>query len=153
MIVLGVDPGETTGLAKLEFEIGQKPYLCDASNLSTPIFHPFYARARRIEATIREAEPDLVIVEDYRIYQGYAQMHTGVNLFVHELVVLFEAMSYVVNRDIECVRLAASKKGRWPDARLKAKGFWLSIFDRFEHPKDATQLALAYLEKEEGYAP
>lgn len=153
MKLLAIDPGQTTGYATFELVTTLTPYP------STPVAYLTLIRAWEepvpsieeytqpfLRLLWREL-PNLVIIEDYRVHYGKAQMHIGRSLFTPELIGAFVALcSSIYCSPITTVRIQPSKKGRWPDARIKAK--FPEALDVVGHALDAVKLGLAYLEGE-----
>lgn len=147
--ILVVDPGETPGYAVLELERAELPEEQVPSNLtlletwegqgaSIPEFViPFLKDLRRVK-------PSLVLIEDYRVYQSKAQMHIGKPLKTPELVGAIIAICNLTVPPMRTARIAASKKGRWPEARMKVK--FPQAKDVTGHARDAVKLGLAFFE-------
>jgi len=153
MILLAIDPGETTGYVVLEWRVGHEathPRIIDAwqervksqdRDLWATGFHH----------TLRKYKPRVVILEDYRVYTGSAGAHVGRPLFTAELIGAMEVLCAICIPPVITDRLPASKKGRWPDARLRNK---FPEGDHYvDHVLDALKLGLAWLEKEELWTP
>ena len=147
MKILAIDPGETIGVA------------CLASTETTPAALWSYGAISVVDdfrnlvwSTIRETLlgsfqanlPDVVVVEDYRVYKSAANAHIGSRVLTSELIGAICYQSFQLG--VGVVRVAASKKGKWPVARLKSR-FPSYFRAQSEHEKDAILLALVYIEE------
>jgi len=153
---LAIDPGETVGVVSLELR--ESVHLKD----TTPSLHVVKYAQFETEAVSeyvlwlypelmgRFTHYELVIIEDYRIYQGLGNLHTGQRLYTPELIGATRALCTLAK--VPCVSVPASWKGKWPPARLKAK---FSVPDNLPRPHalDALLLGLAHLEKEGLWTP
>jgi hypothetical protein len=93
---------------------------------------------------LRRVKPSLVLIEDYRVYQDKAMMHVGAVLKTPELIGAIEGVCALTVPPMHTARIAAAKKGKWPEARMKAK--FSQAKDVTGHARDATKLGLAFLE-------
>ncbi len=149
-MLLAIDPGETVGAVRLTLSVvpptlrismhSQNEFE-SVSDYTRWLYHLLMQRHNRLE---------LVVIEDYRIYEGKADMHTGQRLFTVELIGATRACCTLAA--LSCVSVPASWKGRWPDARLKVK-FPVPCNLPRPHALDALKLGLAYLEKEGRWTP
>jgi len=143
MLVLAIDPGETTGIVLLS-------YLKDGS--AVVVYSTEWSLKQDIEAyscSLKDLLCDYplgaVVIEDYRIYAGKAAMHTGQRLYTAELLGATHAICATTSPFLSVTVYPASKKGRWPDARLRAKFPNHGVTG--VHAVDALKLGLAYVEK------
>jgi len=148
MMILSVDPGETTGLVWLDFdgEVTLGP--------STDVKEETIERySELLSKFLTDPFPiDMIVVEDYRVYKGYAEQHIGNRLFTAELIGAIRAISWLHTDHISVVAVPASSKGRWPIARLLKKfPQFCDIKDL--HARDALQLGLSYIEKTFSWKP
>lgn len=150
MRVLSVDPGKTAGFVIFEVSLDdQKPMLLASWEQKAVPLGEFVRSFLRVLPKVR---PQIVVLEDYRIYASKAKEHIGAHLLTAELIGALQALCAIVVPPVETTRLSASKKGRWPDARLKAK-FPEILELSSPHVRDAAALGLAYLEKEKLWRP
>ena len=138
MKLLSIDPGETVGLVYLSRDRDGEDVTLEGF-LDTPL------RFLKKNLPVILAAVDEVAIEDYRVFASHAGHHIGARLITSELIGFVEAHCDLKN--IRVIRIAPNKKGRWPEARLRAK------HPEFKHvtghARDALKLGLAYLEKEE----
>lgn len=151
MLVLAIDPGETIGFVSICYrDDGFRPAVLvqEEARLSFAqavitirdgLTRPYLTRLRH----------DVVVVEDYRVYASKASMHIGNCLYTAQLIGAIRALCIL--EDIRVVVLPASKKGRWPNARLRAKFPGHGV--EGVHALDALKLGLAYIEKELAWIP
>ena len=150
--ILVIDPGETVGYAVFQLD---EPGKIDAELLlletwegqgaSIPEFViPFLKGLRRVK-------PSLVLIEDYRVYQSKAQLHIGQPLRTPELIGAIEGVCCLTVPPMRTARIAAAKKGKWPEARMKAK--FPQANDVTGHARDAVKLGLAFLELQSLWSP
>jgi len=154
MILLAIDPGETTGYVVLEWPSHKaaRPYIIDAwqakvKDLDRALW------ATQFHRILRHHKPDMVVIEDYRVYAGKAGMHIGQRLFTAELIGAIEVLCAICIPPVTTDRLPAAKKGRWPDARIDNKFPQGTPYIHSGHESDALKLGLAWLEKEELWTP
>lgn len=147
--ILAIDPGETTGYAvfALNRTPSRRPSLPSVLELIetwedqgvsiSEFVIPFLKVLRRVK-------PSLVLIEDYRVYQDKAMMHIGQPLRTPELIGAIIGVCALTVPPMRTARIAAAKKGRWPEARMRTK------FPEAEgitgHTRDAVKLGLAFLE-------
>lgn len=147
MKILAVDPGETIGAVLLDDDELVEHWEWKLPDKDEPLF--WHTIAVAFIPYIREHKPDVVVLEDYRIYAGKAlMMHIGSRLLTAELLGAISALCAAVMPSVSIHTLPASKKGRWPNARLDAK-FPQHSAVTGTHERDALKLALAYKEMQE----
>lgn len=159
MLILAIDPGETLGyvLVELTPQVGGTPVLevGDAGQVKLDTDKQGFIW-ESVSAKVRDLvgrEPDVIVLEDYRVYASKAAMHTGARLLTPELMgaICHEAGIAM----IPVVRIPAGRKGLWPPARLKAKKPNLApigVKIPQPHAGDALILALIYAE-DKGWKP
>jgi len=151
MKLLVLDPGETVGYAVFitnKYGAAFKPLLLDTwegQGSSIPEV------AVQFSDLLRELSPDLVLIEDYRVYQSKAKVHIGQQLKTSELIGAIIAICNLTVPKMRTVRIAAAKKGRWPEARMKVK--FPQAKDVTGHARDAVKLGLAFLELKGLWSP
>lgn len=143
--ILVIDPGETCGYAV--FQLDKIPALPSDLKLletwedqgaSIPEFViPFLK-------VLRAVKPSLVLIEDYRVYQSKAELHVGMPLRTPELIGAIVGVCALTVPPMRTARIAAAKKGRWPEARMITK--FPSAEGIAGHARDAVKLGLAFLE-------
>lgn len=151
MKILAIDPGETVGLALFHTDPlqlvnwSQEPL--DVSEDSAGKMWEWSQVYPHVLVWLWGYDPDVIVLEDYRVYSSTANAHIGSRVLTSELIgaVCLESAF----RKVPVVRISASKKGRWPAARLRKK------FPAYEavpkpHCADAVVLGLVYAEQE-GY--
>ena len=146
MKILAIDPGKTIGCVLLDDNELVEHWECKLLDVDASHFWHFFVLI--FSTNLREHEPDVLVLEDYRIYADKANMHIGNRLFTAELIGSIRALCAVVAPPVSIRTLSASKKGRWPDARLDAK-FPQHKAVTGTHERDALKLALAYKEMQE----
>lgn len=156
MKLLVTDPGETVGYATFELVTTLAPYpsvltLLQAWEEQVPSIADYTPIFLRL---LWREQPDLVVIEDYRVFQSKAGMHVGRRLFTPELIGAFIALCSSTQPLPSCVitaRIQPSKKGLWPDARIAVK--FPEAQSATGHALDAVKLGLAYLEGEKLWTP
>ena len=94
-------------------------------------------------------EPDVVVIEDYRVYVSKAMAHAGSRVLTSELIGAICHEAAIGQTPV--VRLMAGAKGAWPSARIAAKyPAWKQV--PHPHAGDALLLALVYAEQQ-GWKP
>ena len=151
MILLAIDPGETTGMVLFR-------YACDSSPLRLTGYHPeildhgdiptpdLADAALCLSSLLPKYKPDVIVVEDYRVYQQYAKVHIGDPLHTAKLIGVIIGVVSTLSFATSLVLIPASKKGRWPEKRLER---WFPAISReiHGHSRDALKIGLAYLEQ------
>lgn len=131
--VVGIDPGETTGICCFE-----GPDLLDARQLKTKDAADGGAQILRY---IKEWNPNVLVVEDYRVYAWKTQDHTWASLHTPRLIGILEYIGQT-----ECIpvvkRMAQQAKGFCTDDKLKAWGLYQK---GQRHSRDAIRHAVYYL--------
>jgi len=150
MKILAIDPGETCGFAVLKLADGPELIASGQFAVHRSGGRPtadigWLALRYALMDLIRPYKPDAVVIEDYRIYAGKANLHIGQHLFTAELIGAICYLCATMIPQIPVFRLSASKKGRWPEARLDAKFPQHRHVER-PHAHDALVLGLTYLE-------
>lgn len=139
--VLGLDPGQTTGACVF---IGSD--LIDARQLATGLMPD---AARTVELYIEEWKPDVITMEDYRVYSWKADDHKWAGLHTPRLIGAIEYMcawGMQMPRDGFAYklikRMAQQAKGFVTDDKLKAWGLY-QVGER--HARDAIRHAVYHL--------
>lgn len=154
--ILVIDPGETCGYAVFQLERVELPEEQTTENLtlletwegqgaSIPEFViPFLKVLRRVK-------PSLVLIEDYRVFLSHARRHIGEPLRTPELIGAIIGVCSLTVPVMRTARIIAGKKGKWPEARMKAK--FPQAKDVTGHARDAVKLGLAFLESKGLWLP
>jgi hypothetical protein len=157
--VLVIDPGETCGYAVFSLQREEHPETeeelrsvdlelletWEGSGVFIPSFViPFLKDLKRVK-------PSLVLIEDYRVYQSKAGLHIGMRLHTPELIGAIEGVCALTVPPMRTARIAAGKKSRWPEARMKVK--FPQAKDVTGHARDAVKLGLAFLELKGLWSP
>lgn len=140
--ILGVDPGGTTGFVLVTLD--QMPIIA-AHWTGAEDSKSIRIRALEFLTILRAHVPDVVVVEDYRVYRNTAKTHIGQRLFTSELIGCYETVCGIVVPAPEFARLPAHKKGKWPVARIN-RWFPEILGMPTEHEQDAARLALTFIE-------
>ena len=86
-VTLCFDPGHTTGFAVF---VGTN--LHDRGELTTK---PIEAAVREVERAMNQYEPDIVIVEDYRVYSWKTEHHAGSELLTTRIIGVIETFCVI----------------------------------------------------------
>ena len=151
--ILALDPGFTIGYALLDYN-GGAPVIIHAAQI------PLKMNTKRTAflweyvslsiTKFQDMEPDVIIMEDYRLYFKQALAQVGSRLLTSELIGAIcqeAAMS-----EIPVVRLMAGVKNNWPIARLNSRYPAYKIAPA-PHSRDALLLGLYYIEHDLGWIP
>lgn len=134
--VVGIDPGETTGIAI---------FLDGELEGTHQVDHRGHKNVGRALEEIIEAinceNITTVVVEDYRVYKNKAQSHTHSDLFTSRLIGAIETWTHI-NKIPLVKQMASQAKKFMTDSKLKAWGFWI-IGKR--HSRDAIRHAATYI--------
>lgn len=131
MIILSVDPGETTGYA-----------VCDSSQMSqdgmpTLIETGVLSRWRGLRSRIEEHTPDVIVAEKFVLYAGRAKALNHSTLVVVRVLGVIQYLAEEMG-----IRLVEQSASVGKSARLPAK---ILKECREEHIRDALRHTLAYL--------
>ena len=153
--MLVIDPGETCGYAVFQLE---KNLVAEARPSDLVLFNTWEAQGASIPEFVipflkilRDVKPSLVLIEDYRVYQSKAELHIGMPLRTPELIGAILGVCALTVPVMNTARIAAAKKGRWPEARMKAK--FPQAKNVTGHARDAVKLGLAFLELQGLWSP
>ena len=131
--VVGLDPGETVGAVC--FAGSRLVMAKQLKGLSVPeVF-------KNVRAFIALYKPEVVVMEDYKVYSWKAQDHSWQSLFTPRLIGAIEC--YLDDVDITLVKqMAQQAKGFCTDEKLQAWGFWQK---GERHSRDAIRHVCYYL--------
>ena len=156
MLILAIDPGETLGYVLIQLKecVGGSPTLevVDADQtrlIVTKQGFNWESVSDLVLHLVTADEPDVIVLEDYRVYASKADVHIGSRVLTSELIGALCQEAGVAMTPV--VRIPAGRKGRWPPARLKAK-FSSDVEIPTPHAMDALILALIYAE-DKGWIP
>ncbi|MBD3387439.1 MAG: hypothetical protein GF414_00665 [Candidatus Altiarchaeales archaeon] len=147
---MGIDPGETIGFAKLHYiDELERINLNWHAQVPVPKLKKDYIDWASLNDLIRSAYkfigvPQVIAIEDYRVYRNMARMHAGKRVLTS--LVIGGLCLVAAEMGIEVEIYPAAKKGRWPLARLE-KRFPPYFQAEQPHAADAVILALLSHEK------
>lgn len=131
--VIGLDPGETTGVC---WFVG--PTLQAAQQI---IGLDVPSAFQRVKTYILAVKPDIVVMEDYKIYAWKTKDHTWASLFTPRLIGAIECLCNELRIPL-VKQMAGLAKPFCTDERLREWGFW----QRGErHSRDAIRHTCYYL--------
>lgn len=131
--VLALDPGETTGAC-----VFNGPHLFDARQLQTGLMPQ---AAVEVCHYIQGFDPDIVVIEDYRVYSWKTKDHAWAGLHTPRLI---GATEYICHQLLKPLvkQTAQQGKGFCTDDKLMAWG----LYQKGEkHARDAIRHACYYL--------
>lgn len=130
--ILALDPGETMGWAT--FNMPLRKIISGQSVMTVN-------RAHEIDELIHIAQPDLVVMEDYKVYAWKAKEHSWADLFTPKLI---GAIDYVTERlSIPLVmQMAQTAKPFCTNDRLKQWGLYNTAK---KHANDAIRHGAYYI--------
>ena len=137
--VLAFDPGETTGWAYFTYGT-----LKEAGQISVPVVNEVL-HAEEFFYVVTTTDPDVVVVEDYRVYASKAQPHSWNALYTPKLIGYIQAVChsrFEVGRQPKMVMQMASSKQFCTNDKLKAWGFYQKANP---HANDAVRHGCYYL--------
>jgi len=132
-IILALDPGETTGLAVMSGAT-----LLVADQLSTGIMP---VAAVRVADAIDKYNPELIILEDYKVYAWKTECHAWQSLHTSRLIGAIEYIAYRRNTPYR-KQMAQTGKSFCSDEKLQTWGFYQA---KKPHARDAIRHACHFL--------
>ena len=151
--ILAIDPGHTIGYALLDWVVAA-PVIINADQVVLAMDKKqttfLWADVSLEIAKFSEMEPDVIVMEDYRVYLGKADIHIGLRCLTSELIGAICQEAAI--SEIPVVRLMAGVKRNWPIARLNSRYKQYKIAPA-PHSRDALLLALYYIEHDLGWTP
>ena len=133
MVIMGIDPGETTGVAVfLEDNLINASQLptCDLSLNSINLILDY----------IKEHKPHLILLEDYFIYATKSDYHKGNQLHTAKLIGMIITLCHF--NEIPFILQLASKGKQIKDVHLKEWDFYSK---GKKHSRDAMRHVLFYI--------
>lgn len=125
--VLGLDPGETTGVAILDNGV-----LNNVEQLNTKDLNESVGILTR---AIELYRPDYIVAEDYKVYSWKKDEHTWAALHTPQLLGVIRTLAVQQNIPLEW-RMAVHAKTFCTDAKLTEWGFYKT---GFRHGRDAVR--------------
>jgi hypothetical protein len=142
--ILGLDPGETTGVCRFEAtEVEYEGiYSCDytfaLSQLETKEIGQSY---EDLEDLVEGFKPDHIRAEEYRVYGWMADQHSWAVLHTPQWIGAIKVLAHLHSIPIS-FKLAQQAKAFWNDDNLKACGLYIK---GQKHARDALRHTLFYL--------
>jgi len=130
--VLALDPGETTGIAYFE-----GPTLKIYQQIKEPTVE---LAASHLKDVIELYKPDIVVMEDYRVYSWKTKDHAWNSLHTSRLIGAVEYVCFE-RRVPLWKQMAQMPKGFCTDDKLRALGYYVGG----KHARDAVRHGLYYL--------
>ena len=131
--VVGLDPGETTGAC-----VFQGPRCLHADQLRTKTVPE---GAGLVRDFVNAWQPDVVVMEMYRVYSWKAEDHSWHNLHTPRLIGAIEYICHCINLPL-IQQTAQQAKGFCTDEKLSAWGIYQP---GWKHARDAIRHATYYL--------
>lgn len=131
MRVLAIDPGGTSGIVVVE---GDRMLFAAAEPLSAAAIIPYLDQLNDRYA------PDVVVVEDYRVYRHKLYQHANSDLHTARVIGAIEAWCGYRGKPLR-YQMASEAKGFFTDRRLLQVG----LYHHNRHVRDAIRHALHYL--------
>jgi len=132
-VMIALDPGETTGLA-----VFNEANLVEAKQLAT---HSIYSGTDILIEVLDKYKPDMVVFEDYRIYDFKAQSHSWGTLHTPRLIGALQSLCH--QRGIKTFyQLAQQPKLFCTDQKLEQWGYYRK---GLRHARDAIRHGCYYL--------
>lgn len=133
--LLAIDPGETVGWALFE-----QAELSGTGEVRIDIDSSGSMNILPLHRIIKVLNPDLVVIEDYRVYAHKANAHTWNALYTPKLIGALQYMCQLWN--IPYVMQMASSKQFCTDSKLKIWGYYKKAS---KHSMDAVRHGCYYL--------
>ena len=131
--VLGLDPGETTGMCLMTGEVLEEEAQLRTNNIEAGI--------HCLSEVLENYAPDVVAYEDYRVYAWEAEKHKWAALHTPKLIGALVTLCLL--KEIPCYgRMAYAAKNFVTDEKLKAWGLYTK---GKKHTRDATRHAVYQL--------
>jgi hypothetical protein len=146
-MILGVDPGDTSGWIKVQVDfvklrngssIDECVEIVDSGEFSD--IHGFSAAKNDMFGLLTR-----VIVENYVIYPNRAQTHAGQTIPTIRIIGWIEWYAYWIGGLRIILQTASEAKQRWPDKRLNRH--FPELVGGSRHIRDALRHVLTYAEK------
>jgi len=115
--ILAIDPGETVG-----WSLFRKGALAEYGQISIPTFKDGSLEARDLWSLFDRTQPDVAVIEGYRVYASKAKYHTWSALYTPKLIGYVEAICQ--SRNIPYHLQMASTRMFCTNEKLKAWGYY-----------------------------
>lgn len=132
--VLAFDPGHTTGWAYFSFGKLEEAGEIDTSNMETAV--------KEVDLLIGGYSPDIVVVEDYRVYRWRAKHHIGSELLTVQVIGCIQTIAIQEQVQQIIKQPAHIAKGFCSNEKLKEWGFYQTAE---KHANDAVRHGCYYL--------
>ena len=140
MRILGLDPGEVTGVAVFDMPEGQIRPRLDLSKYvllaSQCAFHFDF------KALIDEYKPDVIVFEQFRLYPHKASVLAGSSLEPVQVIGILKYIAHEYSIPMFCTSAANAKKC-YTDSKLKEHNLWVT---GKQHTRDAIRHVLYYVD-------
>lgn len=133
--VLAFDPGETCGWAYFE-----KGKLRAKGQITVPIVKETL-EAQEVHHLVQGTDPDVVVIEDYKVYAHKAQAHTWDSLYTPKLIGYIQCSTQLLD-GCSIVNQMASTKQFCSNDKLKQWGYYQTSM---RHANDAIRHGCYYL--------
>ena len=134
---LSIDPGETTGIAFFEFK--WDIWHVKQWEEKTP---DLTVTTSRFTEVLRDYDPDLLVVEDYRVYSWKAKDHTWSDLHTPRVIAAIEVLAAQRGLSPVVKQMAQLAKGFCTDEKLKE---WELYVRGKKHARDAVRHACYFI--------
>lgn len=131
--LLGLDPGETTGFAHF---VGSQLMTC-GQIVGTTVPGAY----RQIRQAIQNIQPNLVVMEDYKVYSWKTKDHAWQSLFTPRLIGAIECLCDT-DEVLLVKRMAQEAKNFCTDDKLRTWGLWK---EGQRHARDAIRHAVYHM--------
>ncbi len=136
--ILCLDPGETTGWAFFRVD-GLGVRLRASGQIDTP---DIIKGIKQLSIIWRKYTPDILVVEDYRVYGWKVDQHAWANLHTPKYIGAIFALAYLNGRITPVMQMAQFAKEFCTDDKLKRWGFYKK---GQPHGRDAIRHGCAYI--------
>lgn len=132
--ILTFDPGETTG-----YSIWKDMKLHTAGQIKTV---PVFETAVWLRQFIRDWDPKVVVIEEYRVYSHKTDDHAHNDMHTSRLIGCMESILAFEGKHPPVMQSASSAKGFCTDEKLKDWDFWQK---GERHARDAIRHGVYFL--------
>ena len=136
MNILGIDPGETTGVAFLETIGNTNRVILSAQAFTTKTVAEF-SGMYNLKDLISTRMYDVIALESFAPYAHKAQSLVGNKLWTSQLIGMIKLVAFEYGIEVK-ENNASRAKTLWPDKMLKTYG----LYSDSKHVRDATRHAL-----------
>lgn len=133
--ILSLDPGHTTGWAFFTGCLLSANGQMDCKTIPKTV--------DCYDALLTDFDPEIVVMEDYRIYKWKAKHHAGSEMLTTRIIGCLEALTYMYNDDIPIIKQPAHvAKGFCTDDKLRDWDFYVK---GHRHARDAIRHGCYYI--------